>query len=621
MKKKKLHKLPQNVVNQIAAGEVVERPASVVKELVDNAIDAEANKIEVKVKNGGIDMIEVSDNGYGIPQEELPLIFDAHTTSKIENIEDLNTLISMGFRGEALSTITSVARVKVSSKYVEETIANEIDFNEEGKSSVKKTAKEKGTTVRVENLFYNIPARKKHLKTPQTEYRKIYELMNNYYLIYPNIHFVLEKDGKVVLDLPIIDNSQKGEITKERIQEVMNEDTSNFLRLNYEGAGIKISGYVAHPSNHKSSRAKSYMFVNDRAILDKGIYRAIHEGYSRYIPHGQKVDFVIKIDMDPQYVDVNVHPRKEEVRFENPYRIYSAIENAVKHTLEKELSFRDTPSGGKSQLDSSNTTGNRSRDFSSIRERFNQNSVNRSPKVKERAYEDRNLYSSGKSVSVKDSLLFSKEILSSEAKDDYDQRETLPWEEKMKVRNIFQIFNKYVVVEFVDEKLWVIDQHAAAERINFEKLSKGRNGLDLQNYLVPIEIELKNEEALFLDEARDFFENIGIIYEVEDNKLKIKTAPTSFSEYNFEEIFNEIFSLEDNIANLGKNLEKRRDDLLATISCHSSIRSGQKLSREEMLNLFKELSECDNPYSCPHGRPAVWKLTLPEIDNNFERTY
>ena len=621
MKKKKLHKLPQSVVNQIAAGEVVERPASVVKELLDNAIDAEADKIEVKVKNGGIDIIEVSDNGYGIPKEELPLIFDAHTTSKIEKIEDLNTLISMGFRGEALSTITSVARVKVSSKYVEETIANEIDFNEEGKSSVKKTAKEKGTTVRVENLFYNIPARKKHLKTPQTEYRKIYELMNNYYLIYPNIHFVLEKDGKVVLDLPIIDNSQKGEITKERIQEVMNEDTSNFLRLNYEGAGIKISGYVAHPSNHKSSRAKSYMFVNDRAILDKGIYRAIHEGYSRYIPHGQKVDFVIKIDMDPQYVDVNVHPRKEEVRFENPYRIYSAIENAVKHTLEKELSFRDTPSGGKSQLDSSNTTGNRSRDFSSIRERFNQNSVNRSPKVKERAYEDRNLYSSGKSVSVKDSLLFSKEILSSEAKDDYDQREALPWEEKMKVRNIFQIFNKYVVVEFVDEKLWVIDQHAAAERINFEKLSKGRNGLDLQNYLVPIEIELKKEEALFLDEARDFFENIGIIYEVEDNKLKIKTAPTSFSESNFEKLFNEIFSLEDNIATLGKNLEKRRDDLLATISCHSSIRSGQKLSREEMLNLFKELSECDNPYSCPHGRPAVWKLTLPEIDNNFERTY
>ena len=616
MKKKKLHKLPQSVVNQIAAGEVVERPASVVKELVDNAIDAQADKIEVRVKNGGIDMVEVSDNGYGIPKEDLPLIFDAHTTSKIEKIEDLNTLLSMGFRGEALSTITSVARVNVSSKYVDEAIANEIDFNEEGKSSVKKTAKEKGTTVHVENLFYNIPARKKHLKTAQTEYRKIYELMNNYYLIYPNIHFVLEKDGKIVLDLPSIDNSKKGEITKERVKEVMNEDTSNFLQVYYEGAGVKISGYIAHPSNHKSSRAKGYMFVNSRPISDKGIFRAIHEGYSRYIPHGQKIDFVIKVDMDPQFVDVNVHPRKEEVRFENPYRVYSAIENAVRHTLEKELSFKDIPSDNEGKI----------KDFSSLRERFNKASTTSSNRESigegsRKEYESRNLYSSGKSISVKDSLLFSKEILSSQIKEDNDQKEILPWEEKMSIRDIFQIFNKYIVIEFTDEKLWVIDQHAAAERINFEKLSKGKSGLDLQNYLVAVEIDLKKEEAIFLDEVKDFFENIGIIYEIEGTKLKLKTAPTSFSESNFEEMFNEIFSLEDNIENLGKNLEKRRDDLLATISCHSSIRSGQKLSREEMLNLFKELSACENPYSCPHGRPAIWKLTLSQIDNNFERTY
>ena len=617
MKKKKLHKLPQTVVNQIAAGEVVERPASVVKELVDNAIDAEANRIEIKVKNGGIDMIEVSDNGFGISREDLPLIFDAHTTSKIEKIEDLSTLVSMGFRGEALSTITSVARVNVSSKYVEETIANSIDFNEEGKSSVKKTAKEEGTTVRIENLFYNIPARKKHLKTAQTEYRKIYEIMNNYYLIHPNIHFVLEKNGKVVLDLPSLKNFKRGEITKERVKEVMNEETSDFLQVYYEGAGVKISGYVAHPSKHKNSRAKSYMFVNDRAISDRGIYRAVHEGYSRYIPHGQKVDFVIKIDMDPRFVDVNVHPRKEEVRFENPYRIYSAIENAVRHTLEKKLSFRDTPSGEKKLDDTVNSS---SRDFSSIRERFN-NSSSSYKGAGSQTYENKNIYGSGRSPSVKDSLLFSKEILSSEMNRNYNEERTLPWEEKMKVRNIFQIFNKYILVEFVDNRLWVIDQHAAAERINFEKLSKGKNGLDLQNYLVPVEIVLKKEEALFLDEAKSFFAKIGIIYEIENNKLKLKTAPTSFSESNFEEIFNEIFSLEKNLKDLKKNLEKRRDDLLATISCHSSIRSGQRLSREEMLNLFKELSESENPYSCPHGRPAIWRLKLSEIDNNFERTY
>ncbi len=616
MKKKKLHKLPQSVVNQIAAGEVVEKPASVVKELVDNAIDAQASKIEVRIKNGGIDMIEVADNGFGIPKEELPFIFDAHTTSKIEKIEDLNTLVSMGFRGEALSAITSVARVNVSSKYVEEEIGNEIDFDEKGKSSVKKTAKEEGTTVRVENLFYNIPARKKHLKTPQTEYRKIFELMNNYYLIYPNIHFILEKDGKVVLDLPVVENSKKGDITEERVGEIMNEKASNFLRVYYEGAGVKISGYVAHPSNHKNVGSKNYMFVNNRPIWDKGIYRAVHEGFSRYIPHGQKIDFAIKIDMDPQFVDVNVHPRKEEVRFENPYRVYSAIEDAVRHTLEKELSFKDTPSKEERNV----------KDFSSLRQRFNKASTtssNRAGRGEEsgKVYESRNLYSSARSTSVKDSLLFSKEILSSQIKEEDDQQKDLPWEEKMNIRDIFQIFNKYIVIEFTDEKLWVIDQHAAAERINFEKLSKGKNGLDLQNYLVPVEIERTREEAIFLDEVKDFFGNIGIIYEINGNKLILKTVPTALSKSNFEEMFNEIFSLEDNINDLKKNLEKRRDDLLATVSCHASIRSGQKLSKEEMLNLLRELSACDNPYSCPHGRPAVWKLTLSQIDSNFERTY
>jgi len=606
VKKKKLIKLPQEVVNQIAAGEVVERPASVVKELVDNAIDAQATKITVKVKNGGIDMIEVSDDGYGIPKEELPLIFDAHTTSKIESIEDLNTLVSMGFRGEALSTITSVAKVEVASKYIAEDFANKVTFDKEGVSNIKKTPKEEGTTVTVQDIFYNIPARRKYLKTPQTEYRKIYELLNNYYLIYPNVHFVLEKDGKVVVDLPTIKGSKAGEIKSERIQQVMSTDPSKFLKVFYDGSGIKISGYIAHPSTHKSTRAKGYMLVNNRPITDKGIFRAIYEGYSRYLPSGQKVDFAINITMKPELVDINVHPRKEEVRFENPYRVYSAIEEAVKHTLGKEFSFEDTT-----------TQPSRHKDFSSMRERFNKGGASSGPS---KGYQAENIYR--KSNSVKDSLLFSKELLSSQTPDiDIKQEQNLPWEEGGDIRNIFQIFNKYVVIEFVDEKLWIIDQHAAAERINFERLSKGKEGLDLQNYLVPVEVNIKKEEALFLEENKNFFEELGITYEVKEDKVILKTVPVAFAESDFEKIFDEIFSLEEDISTLKKNFKKLRDDILATISCHTSIRSGQRLDKQAMLNLFKDLSECENPYSCPHGRPAVWKLTLTEIDNNFERTY
>jgi DNA mismatch repair protein MutL len=604
VKKKKLIKLPQEVVNQIAAGEVVERPASVVKELVDNSIDANSTKITVRVKNGGIDMIEVSDNGHGISKENLPLIFDAHTTSKIQNIEDLNTLISMGFRGEALSTITSVAKVHVASKDIKETFANVITFNEEGKSKTKKTAKEEGTTVRVQNLFYNIPARRKYLKTAQTEYRKIYELLNNYYLIYPNIHFILEKNAKVVVDLKPVSKSKKGEVTSERVKEVMNKEEGSFLKLFYDGSGMKISGYIAHPSTHKSTRAKSYIFVNNRPITDKGIYRAIYEGYSRYLPSGQKVDFAINIKMDPKFVDVNVHPRKEEIRFENPYRIYSAIEDAVRHTLKRELSFEDTSSN---------------KNFASMREKFNKSSSKQSS-TQSKQYQPHNIYR--KSNSVKDSLLFSKELLSSQSEDKYTStQEELPWEQEDKVRDMFQIFNKYIVIEFTDDKLWLIDQHAAAERINFEKLSKGKQGLDLQNFLVPVEIQLKKEEVLFLEENKKFFEEMGIMYDIKEKKIILRTVPTAFSQSDFEKIFEEIFALEDNLENLKKNFKKLRDDILATISCHTSIRSGQNLDQEIMFNLFKELSECENPYSCPHGRPAVWKLTLAQIDNNFERTY
>jgi DNA mismatch repair protein MutL len=600
MKIPKLNKLSQEVVNQIAAGEVVERPSSVVKELIDNSIDADSSLIHVKVKNGGIDLIEVSDNGFGIPKENIPFVFDAHTTSKIESIEDLNALFSMGFRGEALSTITSVSKVTLSSKYSGEEFANTVLYDENGKSKVKKTAKEQGTTVRVENIFYNIPARKKYLKSAQTEYRKIYELLTKYFLIYPNIHFVLEKDGKVVENLAEIPNSQKGQISEERVKEILGQD-KNFLKLKYDGSGIKIEGYIGHPSSHKSKASTTYIFVNNRPVTDKGILRAVYEGYSRYIPFGEKIDVILNLNINPEFVDVNVHPRKEEVRFQNPFRIYTAVEDAVRHVLDKELSFKNlSPPSSESS----------SNDFSKLRERFS------STAQSSKEYDTKNVYIGHKSNSVKDSLLFSEELLKSTPSD-----ETLPWEKDDDITNIFQIFNKYILIEFSDERLWIVDQHAAAERITFEKLGKGKSKMDIQNYLVPVDVKFKMNQILFLEEYKNFFSEIGIDYEIKANSVSLKSVPVEFAESDFEKIFEEIFSLEEDLDSLKKNLLKKKDDILATISCHSSIRSGQRLDKMEMLELFKQLSECESPYSCPHGRPVVWKLTISDIDNNFERTY
>ena len=612
----KLNRLSEDVVRQIAAGEVIERPASVVKELVDNSIDAGASKITIKVKNGGIDLIEVSDDGIGIPKENLEGIFESHTTSKLNNIEDLNTLLSMGFRGEALPTITSVAKVRTESKYEGEEKANAIFFNEEGIAEISTVAKEKGTTVRVENLFYNIPTRAKYLKTANTEYRKIYELLNRYFLIYPNISFVLEKDGKTVVNIKSIPNSKPGELLEQRVDEVLGKDFSDsMLKLFYDGSGTKITGFISHPSKHVTKTGNQYIFINNRPITDRGIVRSIMEGYSRYIPFGQKVDFVVNINIKPELVDINVHPRKEEVRFENPFRIYSAIEEAVRHTLEKNLSYRKEKTEEVGQVGGDV-------DFKSMRDTYNTqghnpsfSSTSGSRDIKQ--YHQQSLYSQNKSASVRDSIMFSKELFK-----EIEPVEDIQEQERDDIRSMFQVFNKYVVIEFIDEKLWVIDQHAAAERINFERLSnREENKKTLQNLLVPANIKFSSNQLLFLEDSKEFFNDLGFVYSVEKDSINIQTVPAEYAESDFEKIFLDIFELEDDIELLRKSYKKRKDDLLATISCHGSIRSGQKLAYEEMLNLFKSLKSCTNPYSCPHGRPIVWKMTLSEIDSHFERTY
>lgn len=602
MERPKLNRLTPDVVNQIAAGEVIERPSSVVKELIDNSIDANAKKIVVKIKGGGITLIEVSDDGIGIPKENLEGLFDAHTTSKLKSIEDLNTLMSMGFRGEALSTITSVAKVTLISKFEGDNVGYEIDSNENGRSEIKKSPREQGTLVRVEDLFYNIPARRKYMKSEQTEYRKIYELLSKYFLVYPNIHFILEKDNKIVLDLPEIKSSKPGTICIERVKDIFPDNTG--LTIFYDGSGVNINGFAGHPSLHGPRVTKQQIFINGRPITDHGIVRAVYEGYSRYLPFGEKVPFVLNLTIRPDLVDVNVHPRKEEVRFENAFRIYSAVEEAVRHTLEKALSYQNTSHS--EQIPQKN--------FAEMRSSF-------APSDHGYANYGGNteIKFDNKASSVRDSLLFSKQLLETNPNDYVNQ--TVLKEEPFEVRNIFQIFNKYIVVEYVNEKLWIIDQHAAAERINFEKISnrEGSN-VNTQTLLVPQILTFTEDEAIFLDENKAFFKSMGFNYEVKNGSINILATPVEFS-FDIEKMFREIFELADTPEVLKQNFEKLRHDILATIACHTSVRSGQKLEKDEMMSIYNQLLKCQNPYSCPHGRPAVWKMTLSEIDKNFERTY
>ncbi len=600
MEKIKLNTLPQELVNQIAAGEVIERPASVVKELVDNSIDAKSTKIQIKIENGGIDLIEVSDNGVGIPLENLDSIFKPHTTSKISSLEDLNTLLTMGFRGEALSTILSVSNIGVISKYIDSDVANELVVNSFNDFNIKKAARESGTVIKVKKIFENIPARKKYLKTAQTEYKKILDILFPYFLIYPNIHFTVVKDSKIVINLKDIPQSKENTVVKERIEEVLKVDfVSRMLKVFYDGSGMKVSGLISHPSDHQKRTNHQYIFVNRRHIWDSGIARAVLQGYERYIPFGERVPFLILIDIRPDLIDVNVHPRKEEIRFLNPFRAYSGVEEAIKKALSTTMSYKvESEFKPKGQ----EPTGFVNRDI------------------------DRKIYTSSKNItfnrnqsgSVRDSLLFSKEVLS----DTTYTRSVPAQNEYVNFRNIFQIFNKYIVVEFENDTLWIIDQHAAAERITFEKLknSKGKE-IDQQSMLVPSVIKFSIKEIEVLDELKGFFKELGFEYTVKKDCIEITSVPVEFVGCDFEKLFDEIFELSDDVKDIKKNINKLTEDILATISCHGSVRSGQNLHREEMVGIYKKLIKCENPYSCPHGRPAVWKLKLSDIDSNFERTY
>ncbi len=591
-----LNKLPQELVNQIAAGEVIERPASVVKELVDNSIDAKASEIRVKVVNGGMDLIEVSDNGEGIPRANISEIFTAHTTSKISSFEDLNNLLTMGFRGEALSTILSVSNIRLISKYSDEEVGSQLVTKDGKQGTVKSSARESGTAITVENLFENVPARRKFLKSEQTEYKRVLEILFPYFLIYPNIHFILERNSKEIFDLRSISNAKPNTIEKERLESLLKEDfVKRMLKVFYDGSGTKISGYVGHPSDHQKRANHQYIFVNARPIKDNGIARAVYQGFERYIPHGQRVPYILLLNINPELIDVNVHPRKEEVRFLNPYRVYSAVQEAVKKAVEGVTSYR---------VESREyTPSTSSRDIS-----FGQN----------------------RNSSVKDSLLFSKEVLDSSGEYVKERESSFvpsnPFEfeksEFVSFRKIFQIFNKYIVIEFEDETLWIIDQHAAAERITFEKLKNAKkNELESQNLLVPIQIEMSKIQLTEMEELKKFFEEVSIKYDVLKDHISITTVPVEFVNTDFKKFLDEILSLGEDVSSISKELTRLKEDIYATMSCHSSVRSGQELHTQEMIDMYKKLIVCENPYSCPHGRPAVWKLKLSEIDMNFERTY
>jgi len=594
----KIQKLSQNLINLIAAGEVVERPASALKELMENSIDARASIIIVKLDNYGIDSISIKDNGVGMNKEDAALAFEQHATSKIKSEDDLNNILTMGFRGEALASISSVAEsIEISTKTAQDQAVNLL-IKQTSVIENPTVQSDNGTTITIKNLFANVPARKKFLKTPNTEYKYLTDTFINVALPYLDIHFEFYHNNKLIYRL-----TQTTDI-KNRIFEIWGNLAKNlFDQTEFESTSLKISGVFGNSESARKSSPVQYIYLNNRFITNKTINAAIQEGYSGFVNRELKPTYFLFLNINPSEVDVNVHPRKLEVKFSKSDEIFRSVLALTKKTLEK-----NTRNIINSNFDSvvpadreHDTVHFKNEDIRPFKTPFTSGGSS--------------TYSVPKRTMPSQLLDFTSEL--SNQKDDDQSTYYKP----------YQIFNTYIVLEKGD-KLLFVDQHAAAEKIAFERLVNNIGKLNRKMLLVPEVIDLKPEDKKHVLENKNLLEDIGFIIEdIGFDSIQVIEVPELVNKFETKHYIDSIINPETDIYNNFDQFETyngiklTRDIylLIATAACHSSVRAGQKLTESEMLNILKDLNLLYNPYNCPHGRPVIWELSKYDVEKSFRR--
>ena len=658
--------LDQATIDKIAAGEVVERPSSVVKELVENAIDAKSTAITVEIKDGGTSFIRISDNGCGIDPSDIKTAFLRHSTSKIRSVEDLLTISSLGFRGEALSSISAVSMVELLTK-TKDSICGIRYVIEGGKEkSMEEAASPDGTTFFVRNLFYNTPARKKFLKSSMTEAGYIHELMIRLALSHPEISFKFINNGQTKL------HSSGNHSLKDVIYQVYGRDISNNLvEIDAQENGVHIKGYIGKPSVFRGNRNFETYFVNGRYIKSNIIAKGIEDAYKGYLMQHQYPFCVLQFEMDGSDLDVNVHPTKMELRFSNQQTLYDFVFRTVREGLERkeyipQVTVEEpkkpvvktpvtpvqktvtktlvtpvqkpvpkpavTPIQKPETLEPAKkpvTPQERNLDYflAQMRERVKVDYANREKKENKSPYQQKfeqktqmvreerpkpepkpEVKKEEKPVAVSEPQqmeLFDKKLLA---------------EESIKEHKIIgQLFDTYWLVEF-DEKLFIIDQHAAHEKVLYERTLKELKNKEHTSQMLnpPMVISLSMQEEALLKKYMQQFTDLG--YEIEHfggMEYQICAVPGNLYNINKKELFIEIL---DNLNELsGRNNPELILEKIASMSCKAAVKGNMKLSRMEMESLIKELLTLDNPYQCPHGRPTIISMSKYEIEKKFKR--
>ena len=670
--------LDQATIDKIAAGEVVERPSSVVKELVENAIDAGSTAVTVEIKDGGISMIRISDNGSGIDPSDIRTAFLRHSTSKIRSVDDLLTIHSLGFRGEALSSISAVSMVELLTKTKEAVCAVRYVIEGGAEKTLEETASPDGTTFFVRNLFYNTPARKKFLKSSMTEAGYIHELMIRLALSHPEISFKFINNGQTKL------HSSGNHNLKDVIYQVYGRDISNNLvEIDTKENGMHVKGYLGKPGVFRGNRNFETYFVNGRYIKSNVIAKGIEDAYKGYLMQHQYPFCVLQFEMDGSELDVNVHPTKMELRFSNQQGVYDFVFRAVRAGLDKkeyipQVTF-DEEKKPAAQMTSVKKetpaspvvkkTGNpvavsekkvqtkppqeRNLDYflAQMRERvkadyasrennspyqkkFNKKVINPEEQsaadVKEtvRDYEKKALAEEQKSAlnfqNVIDNATKPEMVKEAPAPYTNEQLELfdkkLLSEENLKNHRIIgQLFETYWLVEF-DEKLFIIDQHAAHEKVLYERTLNALKNKEHTSQLLcpPMVLTLSMQEEELLKKYEKQFTELG--YEIEHfggMEYQICAVPGNLYHINKKELFIEIL---DNLNEVsGHNSPELILEKIASMSCKAAVKGNSRLSAMEMESLIKELLTLENPYQCPHGRPTIISMSKYEIEKKFKR--
>lgn len=572
--------LPDDVAIKIAAGEVVERPMSVVKELVENSIDAGATEIKIRIEQGGRRLIEVADNGQGIPAEESPLAIERHATSKIQQAEDLSHIHSLGFRGEALSSISAVSRFTLQSHVEEEREGNEIIVIGGKQAAQKAIGMPVGSLVRVEDLFFNTPARLKFIKQELTEKRQIIALIQRYAFAYANIRYQLMIDNKIVLQT-------SGDKDRRQILSAMYglEEARQMLEVDFNDGEYLIKGFTSPVGLSRSNRKEITFFINGRWVMDSSLAAALIQAYYTFLMVGRYPLATLLIEIPPEDVDVNVHPAKAEIRLKNPGFVFSLVQRAIRRSL---LTSSPAPMN-LPKIWPDNSEGNRSIDFAwvmshdaEINNFKSQNQLNNT---------DRNLLELNP-INLSDHIPL--------------------------LRLVGQIGAAYLVAEGPDG-LYLIDQHAAHERVLYEKFTKLKlEERPRQQLLDPLSIQFPNTTFQLLFPQIELLIRMGFeIEEFGENTIRVKSVPALFSNVDPLSLIKAcVEDFEEDENPLGNELEKK---IIARICKRSAVKSGQVLSHEEQLQLVADLERCETPRSCPHGRPTMIHLSVDLLERQFGR--